>query len=177
MFKWIIKSIKNDYEKWLYYREDSLKAWIYYHIRKEIEDTEKNIYTEYNLKDIGSEKYFSDIVITDGVKDNNWSIPVIKEIFEIKFSYSSLKRPLGEDLQKIIEISEQEIKINFFMIYESKREIDVIIENIKNILLENKQVIKDNIKIYFLISKLNKEMEKDEIYLYEYINWELTEII
>ena len=48
MFKWIIKSIKNDYEKWLYYREDSLKAWIYYHIRKEIEDTEKNIYTEYN---------------------------------------------------------------------------------------------------------------------------------
>ena len=63
------------------------------------------------------------------------------------------------------------------MIYESKSEIDVIIENIKNILLKKKQVIKDNIKIYFLISKLNKDMEKDEIYLYEYINWELTEII
>lgn len=177
----ILESLKKDYEVWNCYREDSVKACLYFSIRnyfleenKKIEEIENKIFVYpevrnflYKKEDEKTHKQRFDLVITKWYLENyskketniywyEWIFDII-EIKYINWKKSQILESLKTDFDKLAKLDEsKEIWKSLFFIFEHKS------ENLDELKKEINENFKNNkIKIFWLFVDLGNSYKID----------------
>ncbi len=173
----ILESLKEDYIVWNCYREDSVKACLYFSIKKYFLDENKEkkifIYPEVrNIWDSAVYKKRFDLVISNKKFENwndtiDWFFEADKDIIEIKYikwTENQIVNSLENDFKKLLEDEEKNIKSkNIFFIYEHYKRNKEYIKNVKNKILEiweNKENTKINI-FWLFVDLPDTELKKN----------------
>ncbi len=193
LIKKFLKNLKKDYLLWNCYREDSIKACLYFHIRNHFSKQNKKreifIFPEirnflYKKENETKYKERFDLVISSYFLENcveneediknktdiDWydSIKEIIEIKYIKWTITQIYNALKKDFNKLAILDENKnIEKNLFFIFEHNSKN---IENLKNNINTNLNNIE--IKIFWLFVNL------DENYKVSFFkDWEILEKI
>lgn len=146
----ILSDLEKDYLVWNCYREDSVKACLYFSIKNFYleENKQKKIFIYPEVRNIWNSAVYKkrfDLVISNKKFTNwdytiDWFFEANKDIIEIKYikwNEKQITDSLDNDFSKLLEVEENKIKSkNIFFIYEHYKRNEDYVKNVKKAILK-----------------------------------------